>query len=286
MDSCQLSQPLPLQDFFVYAGGAYSGKKLDIVIDDSGHQATQMDVLVNETQKPVALILAAYEPTVWQVKWTRSTKIIAVFVSGYYEQRVSGLPDNIPVIINNNGYKCPNISYIAENKLSQINPLSLKLFNRRTDMVFFATNGVLNIGRSAYPHSDDAFIQENAQSSNSFRKKDSTLAGIAGLEEAVRNGIIRPATTQDLKRVISQMNQNKDLPPTQNGKVNHQIPSGMMHNAYVVLKPFQIPAGLYGAHSATFILERGVPRPTGQLGHSRLYDLNFNACSGVACNRE
>ena len=67
MDTCQLPQPLSSEDFFVYAGGAYSGKKVDIIIDDSGHQATQMDVLVNETRKPVALILSAYEPTIWQI---------------------------------------------------------------------------------------------------------------------------------------------------------------------------------------------------------------------------
>lgn len=36
----------------------------------------------------------------------------------------------------------------------------------------------------------------------------------------------------------------------------------------VVTRPIQLPGGLYGAHSRTFILEDGVPMPTGDPGHS------------------
>jgi hypothetical protein len=34
------------------------------------------------------------------------------------------------------------------------------------------------------------------------------------------------------------------------------------------------PADLYGAHSVTVIVPRGVPRPTGNPGHSRILDMN------------
>ena len=55
-------------------------------------------------------------------------------------------------------------------------------------------------------------------------------------------------------------------------------------NGYVVLRPFQIPAGLYGGNSATFIVARGVPAPTGNPGHSRILDLDTGRCSGLTCN--
>jgi hypothetical protein len=51
----------------------------------------------------------------------------------------------------------------------------------------------------------------------------------------------------------------------------------------VVLKPFRLPPGLYGAHSATFFVPKGVPRPTGELGHSVLYDFNTLTCAGTFC---
>ena len=71
-----------------------------------------------------------------------------------------------------------------------------------------------------------------------------------------------------------------DVPPIAGG-----APPGRMtlHNGYVVLKPFRLPAGLYGAHSATFFVPRGVARPTGNLGPSLLYDFNTLTCAGTFC---
>ena len=56
-----------------------------------------------------------------------------------------------------------------------------------------------------------------------------------------------------------------------------------MHHGYVVLKPFELPPGLYGAHSATFFVPNGVSRPTGNPGHSAIYDFNTLTCQGAIC---
>lgn len=45
------------------------GRELSFQIDQSGHQATQFDITVNSPEQPVALILGAYEPTVWNIGW-------------------------------------------------------------------------------------------------------------------------------------------------------------------------------------------------------------------------
>jgi hypothetical protein len=50
-----------------------------------------------------------------------------------------------------------------------------------------------------------------------------------------------------------------------------------------VLKPMQFPAGLYGAHSATFFVPKGVPLPTGNAGHSAVLDFNTMNCGGPLC---
>jgi hypothetical protein len=59
-----------------------------------------------------------------------------------------------------------------------------------------------------------------------------------------------------------------------------------MFRAYVVLKAYPVPAGLYGAYSASCFVPKGVPRPTGKLGHSTLYDFNTLSCAGVRCGME
>lgn len=43
---------------------------------------------------------------------------------------------------------------------------------------------------------------------------------------------------------------------------------------YVVLAPLTLPIDMFGAHSATFIVPRGVERPRGDPSHSAVIDLN------------
>jgi hypothetical protein len=43
-------------------------------------------------------------------------------------------------------------------------------------------------------------------------------------------------------------------------------------------------AGLFGSNSGTFFIPKGVPKPTGDPGHSTVYDFNTLSCSGTLCN--
>ena len=88
---CEFPNLMLPKSFVVYATGGYSGKRQNFQIDQSGHQATQFDVAVNEPQKPVVLILGAYEPSVWNIGWSPGTKIIAVLASGYHKQVIAGI---------------------------------------------------------------------------------------------------------------------------------------------------------------------------------------------------
>ena len=70
----------------VYAAGGSGGRELQFQIDQSGHEATQFDIAVNSPRQPVALLLGAYEPTIWNISWTEGTRIVAVLVSGYHRK--------------------------------------------------------------------------------------------------------------------------------------------------------------------------------------------------------
>jgi hypothetical protein len=58
-----------------------------------------------------------------------------------------------------------------------------------------------------------------------------------------------------------------------------------MEDAYVVLKQFTYPAGLYGAHAETFVIPAGVPAPLGNPGHSAVFDFSVMRCEGGLCAR-
>ncbi len=53
-------------DVAIYAAGAYSGRKTAFQIDQSSHQAMQIEVAVFSADQPVVLMPGAYEPTRWQ----------------------------------------------------------------------------------------------------------------------------------------------------------------------------------------------------------------------------
>lgn len=285
------------ENTIVLAAGGVGGKEIDFQIDQSGNVSTQIDVSVNYPDRPVALMLGASAPTIWNIGWTEETKIVAVFASGNNRQRVAGIKagtsllissyyDNGPCNTSEFSYEKLNLhdSFVAsfgygqitnveqakvEQKLSQI------LYSRPISSIFSVTDGKVFIGNPL--KYGQQIITSLTTSPKSFYDKDAPLAGEAGLEQAVQKGILRRATLKDATKWITalrekyaiQHRQPPDIPPD-------------LDNAYVVLKKFTYPAGLYGGHSATFYIPEGVPPPTGDYGHSKIYDLNSITleCSG------
>lgn len=272
-------------DFSVFAAGAYSGRKLSYQIDQSGHEGTQIDVDVNHPDKPVVLMLGAYEPTIWNIGWSKETKVLAVLVGGYHRQAVAGLDKSIPLLVSSYDNKgaCGHF-YVTPENLAPLNPLSRRVFGRPVDMVYPATGGKVGIGRPMPARA--ALIRSVDITPESFFNKNAPIAGPAGLEDAVRKGLLRKATAADANawaEAISQSSPKRDIPPVagQGAPKSSKPPT---YNAYVVLKSFTYPAGLYGGNAATFLIPKGVPKPGGDPGHSGVYDFNTLNCQGALCS--
>lgn len=282
--NCAFSdQKLP-KDFAVYAAGAYGGKKLDVQIDQSGHQASQFDIVVNSPEKPAVLILGAYEPSIWNIGWTKGTRILAVLASGYHRQAVAGLPEETPLLISTNDNQGPcGYVYVTEKMRSKLNPLSERVFDRPVDMVHIAANGKAVVGVSL-KQGEPLFTSRDV-TPESFFNTNKPHAGLAGLEDAVAKGIIRSATQEDAEAWASRKakTMQKNALPTVSGGDNSRSSLGSRGSAFVILKAFRLPEGLYGGNSAIFYLLDGVPYPKGDLGHSSLYDFNTMTCRGVMC---
>jgi uncharacterized membrane protein len=284
IDPClQFAGKLP-SDFSVYAAGAYSGKKVSFQIDQSGHSGTQIDVDVNQPGKPIVLMLGAYEPTIWNISLSPETKVLAVLVGGYHRQVIAGLSPRIPSLISTYDNRGPcGYFYVSPDNLVGLNPLARRVFGRPVDAVYPATDGRVVIGAAMPTNSRSSAA--SGFSPESFRDKSAPLAGEAGLEEAVLKGLLRRATAADAEAWVDAVIQNtpqRDIPYVA-GQGVPRPPKPGMHNAYVVLAAFTYPAGLFGAHSATFLIPKGVPRPQGNPGHSSIYDFNISHCQGPSC---
>jgi hypothetical protein len=231
-------------------------------------------------------MLGSYEPTVWNIGWTPGTRILAVLVSGYHRQVLTGLPARVPVLVSSYDNKGPcGYFYVSPNHAAKLNPVARRVFGRPVDMMYLSRDGMVAVGDPLAP--DASLVTDRAaRAPESFRLPDSQLSGPAGLEQAVRQGFLRPATQADLEAWFAALQTSArrgDVPPIAGGAPRRHL--GMIRG-YVVLEAYTLPPGMYGANSATFFVPKGVPRPQGSLGHSTMYDFNLLACSGVACGIE
>lgn len=95
------------------------------------------------------------------------------------------------------------------------------------------------------------------------------------LDRALKDGSIRKATAEDVRAFKDAYIENKYT------SKNLSVPDWEdalsvtlvdISRAYVVLKEFTYPTGLIDEYRVTFFLPKGVPEPTGNMGHSALYD--------------
>lgn len=293
---CSFTEAHLPKDTIVIAAGSYAGRALNFQIDQSGHQATQFDVAVH-SDKPVALLLGAYEPTVWSIGWTRGTRVVAVFATGYHRQAVAGLPKGTPLIVSSYEEKgeCGYSYFGSDSGLAWVNPKARSVFGIEATRVYNkAPGGLLDIVESTQPKT--AYSTSPEVSPESFRDAKSPLAGTAGLEDGVAKGLLRPIGQADIDMVRAHYQANApksptgrpDIPPVAGASPSAgpevRIPSISLHRGFVILKPFVFPAGLYGGNSASFIVPKGVASPSGNPGHSTVVDLNRNPpCAGVMC---
>jgi hypothetical protein len=263
-------------DAVVYAAGVYGGRTVDYQIDQSGHQATRMDVTVNEPTHPVLLILSGYEPTIWNVIWTRPTRILAVLATGYHRQAVAGLPRDLPVLIStaDNHGRC-GYGLLDQSKPDKLAPLAQKLFQRRIDAFVLGQKGRAALGTPVTP--DLELVSSPDTPPTAFLDPTAPLAGPAGLRDAVKRGLLREATQQESD--VWAVALGKGTPARSAAPTSNRV----LFQAYVVLKPFVYPSGLYGGNMAVFYVPKGVPLPTGEPGHSVVYDFNTLQCRGPLC---
>ncbi|HLP97256.1 MAG TPA: hypothetical protein VK149_02305 [Sideroxyarcus sp.] len=281
--------------FVVFATGAYTGKVTDFQIDQSGHQATKVDVVVNYTDSPVVLMLGAYEPTIWNIGWSDKTRIVAVFASGYHRQVLAGIPESVPYFIStyDNKAGCGS-SYITAENPAGFDALSRKLFNRPVETVYPISNGTALMGLPIKPGM--RLLTSSTNTVESYYDKDAPLAGPAGIKDAVAKGLLRPAALEDMQAWMALMKE-KAAQETAAKPAQAEPVAGAMQpaaapprrlnvpsNSYVVLKAFTFPAGLYGGNSATFFVPKGTASPAGNPGHSTVFDFNTNTCTGPSCS--
>lgn len=276
-DPCRFPAEVP-EHAVVMAAGGHAARLLPYAIDDQSNQAaTEFEVLVHQPGASVVLMLGAHDPTVWRVKWTEGTRIVGLLLGGYFNQLVFGLPAGIPTErrIFKEGGDCPYF-YVSDSELPKLNPISRRAFGRPITRVFFAENGRIDIGKA--PAGSRFLTQETTASPASNVPR--TAAGRAGIGAALASGFIRQATWSEVEAWQQQLTAGRPLTSRPLARATSSPPRIGLPDAFVVQRPFSFPPGLYGLDAVAFYVPKGIPVPTGNPGHARVYDLNTLKCVG------
>jgi hypothetical protein len=261
--------------FVVHAVGTYKGTTAlpDLQLDDSGHEAAQADVVVNVPDKPVVLVLTAYDPTVWRIGRTAKTTLAGVIVSGYHAQSLIGINKDTPHAMSTYTGKgdFPYFyAYDASPSLLRMNDAVKALVGKEIErFVNEPARGVFYVGDA--PERGEQVIRSDDLQVKQFveaRKQAQPPAGQKALDILVRDGKLRPATAADIQGWVDKASEKyKRVNPTLRIR-DHRMRLG---RTYVVLEELALPEGLYGAHSRAFIVPDGVAVPTGSAGHNEFY---------------
>jgi len=94
------------------------------------------------------------------------------------------------------------------------------------------------------------------------------------LDAAIQKGLIRKATHDDTQAWLNAFREKyirKNLPPP-NVDDDISIFDAEFSHTYVVLRSFTFPPGLINENRAIFLVPSGVPQPSGDYGHSEIFD--------------
>lgn len=270
--ACKFPGQLP-DDAKVFAAGGHYWRKLPYSLDPrSNSEGGEYSVQIHHPDAPVVLMLGSYGAAIWRVSWSPGTRIVGIYLSGYYRQDVIGIPGTTPVLrqFAMDRGPCPYF-WVTEEELLKLNPVARSVLARPVSRVFYSENGRIRIGN---PPDGTKLVDAGGDASSAAFGAAPELAGSFALDHAIRNGAIRKATQKDFddwRSANARLAAGRE-PPVR--PVGARPDTRSAEGAYVVLGPFKYPPGLYGANAVTFLIPKGVATPSGNAGHSQILDFN------------
>jgi hypothetical protein len=268
-------------DFDVVVVSVYKGSTpLDVAIDRGGHDVTREEVVVGATPKPVVLVLIGYDPIVWNVGQTADANIAGILAQGVHRQAVLGVPKATPMASYSTGdgpNACPHFrgeradDRALRKRVRELFGRDVATFLDRKAGARFVVGEVTG----ATEYSPEITLASVALPG------DVMPGGQRGIDRLMGEKALRLATegevTAWLTGAARQRGQSTD-------ELRRRVGSSLRaESVYFVLKDFELPPGLYGAHSRTFLIPPGATPPRGERAHNTFLTMDGFSCYGAGC---
>ncbi|MGL1921095.1 MAG: EF-hand domain-containing protein [Hyphomicrobiales bacterium] len=285
-DECKFKNLSFPNNLLVYSMNGSNGREIQPQVGPSG-QHTQVDIVVNEPGKSVALLLAAHNGVIWSINRTEGTKIHSVVVSGLKKQVIVGIDAETPVLIHTkyDEVNCNWFSIYAKGRVKP-NTIAMAYFGKPVSKIFkINKRGYTIMGSQDYNANN--LLSSDFSTPEKFTATLIPLSGKAGIETGIKDGFLKLANEDDIRVWEEKFGRKRKTVmftrTDENGKLT--LHKGVL-SMYVVLKNYAIPTGLYGANAVKFLVPKGVNMPLGNGGHSAIFNFNDLTCSGSLCGRK
>ncbi len=261
----------------VAAYGAYEGKlPLPAGIGSSPNEAYVIPIVGPAKGPHRVLLLTSYEAAIWDFSRAPVGRIDAVVVSGFYDQAVVNLPLDIPVHFTSqqNISGCGRIGFYHGDgqEVGQ-------RFQEATGLRVTSLNGSYTVEALRL---DAELTPVRASPPKQYRDLRAVVPVVAeeiapgerGISQLIAQKKLRPATEAD----VSRWNELAGKKGSTAVRAWHS-----QNHTFVVLAPMRIPRGMFGANSAVFLIEAGVPDPVDPGSHNSYFRLGDGSCYGSPC---
>lgn len=253
---------------------------------------------------PLYVVISTYSSTIWQFNGSVE-RIERLVLSSSRTGPNSGDPRQ-PVLVGATGIPADRVSFVRSNCIGYFYeaPTSVSLqvgatvqskVGRAPDVV----SAKYSVGSYSVPSGKVETVREQRQQPLVIQKSEGTLNIVGDPRNVIiqakpsraRDDMTRffpgGVTEIDPKTVVASV---PALPyevlPSQAGLVQLLATGALTQNSegeYVVRQKIRFPAGLYGGHSATFLVMKGAPYPEGDPGHSCVVVEETGAGKGPNC---
>jgi hypothetical protein len=283
--AAQPSQPsggclTPSHDARIVALGAHEGKEpVSFVAPNDPHDAGAIAVSGAKKGPPVVLVLSAYAPVVWDLRQVPKGRLEGVIAYGYSAQAVVGVPKSVPVRFSAGRRADPrcglatyayqggqNLDKLAANLKQAIGRPIDKFYGEYAPLSF-------NVDGGALPLPDTGSITLSMLVGSEQFDVSAVPPRAVGVAMLLQQGAIRRATADDQAELNAAL--------TRASPTGYLAPVSVRLNdrdTFVILKPITIPRGMYGAHSSTFLIAKGVALPDDPGSHNTYYRLDGGKC--------
>ena len=263
-------------------------------------------VNVEPGAEPLYVVISTYSPTIWQFGGAVE-RIERVVLSSSRSGPNSGDP-KLPALAGATGIAADRVSFVRSNCIGDFSdvPTAASLrsvanvrsrIGRMPDVIV----AKYSVGAYNVPSGKMETLRDQSRGPLVIQKGQGTLnivgdagnvviqAGPSRARDEMTRFFPGGVTAIDPKTVVATVPVSAyEVLPSQAGLLQLLETGKLTQNAageYIVTRKIRFPAGLYGAHSVTFLVMKGAPNPDGDPGHSCVMVEESGDAKGANCRR-